>query len=140
MAKRLNDAINVTAAVNPISSSTAVTGIAVDASSYGRARFVFNFGAQTGTASLVANAGVWQASASGGTFAQIAGTSMSAVTSANLGGTVHVIDVPVTPTTPWLKVSGLSIMNSDIIVGAICELYSGVNLPPTSTAYQVAVV
>jgi hypothetical protein len=81
--------------------------------------------------------GVWGASTSGATFSNI--TSMAAVTSGVLSNNVMVIDVPVTPATPWLKVSGGSVLSTAINASAIVELYASVSRPKTSLAQQVVV-
>jgi hypothetical protein len=141
MTTRLNDRINAKNAVAPTLTSGVVTGTKIDATGYGRARFVFTFGSDsTNTGSLMTGAGIWQATTSGGTFSSISSAVLAACTTGVVNNTVHIIDVPVIPTKPWLLVSNLSIMTSNLILAAIVELYRGVSLPPTSTATQIVVV
>jgi hypothetical protein len=139
MTKRLNDFVNVTQALeNSAWAAGTPVGTLINATGYGRARFVFSFGANSGTtAGLSSGLGVWGASTSGATFSNI--TSMAAVTSGVLSNNVMVIDVPVTPATPWLKVSGGSVLSTAINASAIVELYASVSRPKTSLAQQVVV-
>jgi hypothetical protein len=142
MPKRLNDFVDVKVAVAPTSSSGAITGIAIDASSYGRARFVFQFGSGAAEiAALSGNIGIWQAATSGGTYANISGANLSAVTSGVMSGAklAMVIDVPVDADTEWLKVSG-NIISSMLFHSAVVELYDGINRPPTTSAQELVTV
>lgn len=142
MTKRLNDIMNVTQALeNSAWAPGGVAGTKVNATGYGRARFVFSFGANGGTtAALSAGLGVWQASTSGATFAAIANGSLAAVSSGVLSKNVMVIDVPVAPATPWLLVSGGSVLSTAINASAIVELYQSPNRPQTTLAQQVVVL
>ncbi len=141
MTKRLNDMINAAVAVKNMLSSSAVTGVKIDGTGYSRARFVFSFASDgTNTGSLMTGAGIWQAATSGATFTSIGSAKLAACTTGAIDQTVHVIDIPITPTTPWLLVSNLSIMTSNAILGVIVELYQGMNRPPVSTATQVVVL
>jgi hypothetical protein len=142
MPRRLNDRIDVKQAISPASvSAGAPTAIPVDATGFSRARFVFSFGANGNTTgALSSGMGIYQASTSGATFTAITSASMAAVTSGVLGGNNMVVDVPVIPTKPWLKVSGGSILSAAIVMGCIVELYSGINNAPTASAQQVVVV
>lgn len=120
----------------------AIVATKVDATGYSRARFIFNIGNPAGTGSLSTGLGVWAASTSGATFALMSGASAVAVTSGVLsGGTnnIIVIDIPVSPSSPWLQASG-SFLNVTPAHGAIVELYSNVNRPPTQAEQQVVVV
>lgn len=142
MPRRLNDSIDVKQAVaNSAGQVGAFVGTAIPATGFGRARFVFSFGANAGTsAALSSGLGIYQASTSGATFALIAGAILAAVSSGVLSANVMVIDVPTSSGTPWLKVSGGSMLSTAIAHSAIVELYSGVNRPPVSSAQQVVVV
>lgn len=111
----------------------------VDATGYKRARFVFNVGnGEATTASISAGIGIWQAATSGGTFAEISGSSMAAVTSGTLSSTsvTMVVDVPTSSGTPWLQVSGGSMLSTGVPHSAVCELYQGINNPRATPSYQ----
>lgn len=138
--KRLNDYSLETPAIAPAVTSGALTGIAIDATGYSRARFKFHFGANTSTAALSAGAAVWGASTSGATYAQIAATSLAAVSSGVLGSKVMIIDTNVPTATPWLKISGAVITLGTIGVSATAQLYSNFGNPPTHTEQQIVVV
>ena len=142
MARRLNDKIAVKQAVSNSNWAVgAVTGQVVDVTGFGRARFIFSFGANGGTtAALNASAGIWKASTSGATFAEITETRLAAVTSGVLGNDTMVIDVATDPDAPWLRVSGMSVLSTAINANVIVELYAGVNNPPTDNNQQIVVV
>jgi hypothetical protein len=141
MPKRLNDLIDVKQAIANSVTSTAVVGIAVDATGYGRARFVFSLGGSAGIGALSAAAlKIWKANTSGATFTSIASAELAAITSGVVSnGAVAVIDVPTDAANPWLKVSG-SLTSSNLHHNAIVELYSGINRPPVSSANQIVTI
>lgn len=146
MPRRLNDEIVATPAVANSAGSTAaalpIVATKVNGTGFSRARFIFQMGSAGTTASLSAGLGVWQASTSGATFALIAGGSAAAITSGVLSGgagNIVVIDVPIGSATPWLQMSG-SFVSATPTHGAVVELYSGVNRPPTTAENQVVVV
>jgi hypothetical protein len=140
--KRLNDSVDVKLAVAPNTGPVGgLTGIALDLTGYSRARFTFSFGANSGTtAALSSGIGVYQASSSGATFTAIASAALAAVSSGVLGSNVMVIDVPVSPSYPWQKISGGSILSTAISNSCTVEPYSGYANPPSSSAQQVVVV
>jgi hypothetical protein len=116
-----------------------LTGIAIDGTGFNRARFIFNFAANAGTtAALSAGIGVYNAAGSGTTFSLVG--SMAAVTSGVLGSNVMIVDVPVAAASPWMKVSGGSILSTAIAHSATVELYRSVSNPPNQTPQQVVVV
>lgn len=142
MTGRLNDKVDVRNAIAPNTGPTgALTGIAVNATGFSRARFIFSFAANSNTsAALSAGMGIYQASTSGATFTAITSASLAATTSGILGSNTMVIDVPTSAGTPWLKVSGGSVLSAAIANSCVVELYNGVNNPPTQSAQQVVVV
>jgi len=81
--KRLNDLADVKVAVAASAGSVApLVATKIDATGFGRARFIFNVGnGAATTAAISAGIGVWQASTSGATYAEISGSTMAAVTS-----------------------------------------------------------
>ena len=115
----------------------------VDATGYGRARFIFSLGSGLATtASISAGGGVWQASAAGGTFAEVSGTSMAAITSGLISSdtpTIVEIDVPVAPGYPYLKLSSYSVLSTGIPHSVICQLYKGVDRPDATDSVQETV-
>ena len=141
MPRRLNEKIAVKQAVSNSNWAVgAVTGQVVDTTGFGRARFIFSFGANGGTtAALNASAAIWKASTSGATFAEITATRLAAVTSGVLGNDLMVIDTVTDSANPWLRVSGMSILSTAINANVVVELYNGVNLPPTDYTQQIIV-
>lgn len=136
--QRLNDVSLQTPAVAPAVTSGALTGIAIDATGYSRARFVFHFGANDNTAALSA-AGVYASSTSGGTYTAISGAALAAVSSGVLGSKIMVIDTAIPTARPWLKVSGTITLNT-IGVSVSAQLYDNVSNPPTHTEQQIVTV
>ena len=138
--KRINDIADVKVAVAASAGAVLIMAATkIDATGFGRARFVFNVGnGAATTASVQAGIGIWQAATSGGTYAEVSGSSLAAVTSGILSSTsvTWVIDVPTSSGTPWLQVSGGSMLSTGIPHSATCTLYQGINRPPTSPSYQ----
>lgn len=133
------DAVAVSAGAN---AGIPIVGVKIDGTGFSRARFTFKLGAGATTASLVTGLGVWNASTSGATFALITGASAAAITSGLLSGganNIVEIDVPIAAANPWLQLSG-SIGQTGAAHTAQVDLYSGVNLPPTTASQQVVVV
>ena len=117
----------------------ALVGTKVDATGYSRAHFIFNFG---NGAALSAGIGPWQASTSGATYAAIASASLAAVTSGVLSSTSVTleVDVPISAGTPWLLVSGGSLLSTAVPHSCVVELYNGINRPPTASSIEVVTV
>lgn len=141
MTTKLDDRQSPVIAVKNQSTSGALTGTVVDATGCGRVRFVFTFGSNAGGASINASSiGIWQASTSGGTFAAIANAYFAAASSGVISDNVAVLDTIVSPSYPWLKISG-AVANSSIYLNAVAERYGGTELlPPTTGAQQVVTV
>jgi len=121
----------------------ALVGTKVDATGYSRAHFIFNFGnGAATTAALSAGIGPWQASTSGATYAAIASASLAAVTSGVLSSTSVTleVDVPISAGTPWLLVSGGSLLSTAVPHSCVVELYNGINRPPTASSTEVVTV
>lgn len=139
--ERLNDRVDVKQAIANSVSSTTVVGIKIDSTSYGRARFIFSFGGTAGIGAVGAAAiKLWKAATSGATYTSISSAELAAITSGVLSaGAVAVIDVLTDAANPWLLVSG-AVTSSNLHHSAVVELYSGINLPPTSSANQVVTV
>jgi hypothetical protein len=142
MSRRLNDILDEKQAISGSNWGVGViTGQPVDGRGFGRARFNFHFGPNANTsAGISAGGNIWKASTSGATYAAVTATSLAAVTSGVLGGNVMVVDVPVDPSNPWMRVSALSILSTAIIMGATVQLYNGINRPPASPSTQQIVV
>ena len=141
--KRRTDVVDLKVAVaNSAGQAGAITGTKINATGFSRAMFVFQFGANSGTtAALSSNIGIWQASTSGATFASVATAVLSAVTSGVLSNNVMVIDMPISGGTPWLLVSGGSMLSTAIAHSCVVELYNGINRPPvTQTPQQIVVI
>lgn len=137
---RLNDYADVKVAVAATAGSIAtLVATKIDATGFGRARFVFNVGnGAATTAAISAGIGVWQASTSGATYAEISASSLAAVTSGTLSSTsvTMVIDVPTSAGTPWLQISGGSMLSTGVPYSCVCTLYNGINHPPSSPSHQ----
>lgn len=138
---RDNDRQVVKQIVPNASASGAMTSETIDGTGFGRARFIFSFGANSGTtAALSAGIGAWNASTSGATFSAVSGASLAAVSSGVMSKNVMVIDTVISPSSPWLKVSGGSILSTAIAHSVVVELYQGVSNPPTHSEQQIVTV
>jgi hydrogenase maturation factor len=116
-----------------------LTGIAINGTGFNRARFIFNFAANTGTsAALSAGIGVYNAATSGAAYT-LQG-SLAAVTSGVLGSNIMVVDVPVVGAKPWMKVSGGSILSTGINNSCLVELYRAIDNAPAATPQQIVIV
>lgn len=140
--KKMVDVSDISQAVaNSAGAVGAIVGTKVNAAGYSRANFIFSFGANTNTtAALSAGIGVWAAATSGATFTAVPGASLAAVTSGALSNVVMAIDVPVSAGTPWLLISGGSMLSAAIEHSAIVQLYNGVSRPDTDGYQQVVTI
>ena len=144
MAKRLNDQVktlqgytNSAGAVGPW------VGDVITGTGYSRARFIFSFSTGGLTGSLSAGLAVWEAAASGGTYALMTGASLGAKTSGVLSGganNICIIDVPIKESSRWLKVSGGSILSTAVAHSCVVELYDGITRPPTHTHLEMVTI
>jgi len=119
-----------------------IKGIALDVTGYGRARFIFSLNNGTATtASMSAGGGVWQATSSGATFAEVSGTSMAAITSGVISGATPIveIDVPIAPGFPALQLSSFSVLSTGINHSVIVQLYKGIDRPDSTDSVQETV-
>jgi hypothetical protein len=139
--KSLEDYAAVKNAVTPNTgpNDAVITGTKVDASTYRRARFTFNFGVLSGSANLSTGCGIWNASTSGATFTRITGASAAAITSGAISNALVVIDVTVDQDKPWLLVSGMSMISSNCTNSATVMFYNGFRNPPTDNTTQLIV-
>jgi hypothetical protein len=147
MPRRINDQMDVKVAVAASAGiAGAMIGTAIDTATYGRARFVFNFGnGAATTAALSSSIGVWKAGGTAGsatTYSQYASAWLAAVTSGVLSSSKNamVIDVPTDPSSRWMIISGGSMLSTAIPHSCIVELYNGINRPPTTSAQQLVTV
>lgn len=116
-----------------------IKGVEIDASGYGRARFIFSFNNGTATTgSIRAGGGVWHAAATGGTFTERTGTSMAAITSGTLSDATPIveIDVPIAPGYPFLQLSSYSILSTGVEHSVIVQLYRGIDVPDSTDSVQ----
>lgn len=141
MPRRLNDQVVVKPAValSAGGAPQAIVATKIDTTGFSRARFIFFMASAATTGSLQTGLGVWKAATSGSTYSLI--TSAAAVTSGVLSGganNVIVIDVPTDSANPWLQLSG-GTTSTGVVHGAVVELYSGINRPPTQAENQIVV-
>jgi len=137
--KKQSDMTDIRLAVAPNTGPAgALTGIAVDGTGFSRARFIFNFGANAGTVAVSSGIGVWNASTSGATYSLVG--SLAAVTSGALGSNLMVVDVPIAGASPWMKVSGGSILTGPITNSCVVELYNPISRAPSATPSQVVTI
>ena len=135
MTLKLDDRQYLSLALPSVTVSGAITGqVAINATGYGRARFVFTFGTPLASASL-SSMGIWNSSASTA-YVSISSAQLLPMTTASMSNNVAVIDTIVNSAYPWLYISG-AMATSNQTVSATVELYNGTRLnPPTSTLSQ----
>lgn len=142
MPKRLNDQADVRTAVAASSTGGALVGIAIDTSTYSRARFIFTFGGDVATTATVSgNIGIWKCATSDGTYTSIPTAILSQVSSGVVSGASleMVIDLPTQSAYEWLKVSG-NISSTAMCHSAVVELYDCVDRPPTSSLQELVTI
>ena len=132
--EQLDRYIKTVQAIVPIHATTghATTATEVNATGFDRAQFVIYIGAMDAT--CVVEMDVQQATATGGTFADVTSGSLTNVTSA--GATkLYMIDVPVSGSAPYLKLAGTS-GTARCLIAAWCNLYNGSSLYPKNSQFQ----
>ena len=145
--KRSPDRTKVALAVTHHTTSlTILSPTAVTCTGYGRAKFVFTFGAPNADATIDASSiGIWAAAGSNSsavgaqTYAVIPGAFLAAATSGAISHNVHVLDVAIPAAKQFLIVSG-SVNNSDVPLSATVELYQPLNAPPTTPSPAPVIV
>jgi hypothetical protein len=136
--KQIGNIADTKVAANVITSSGGLTGAPkIDATGYGRARFVFNLGIPLTGASF--NAIIFQAATSGATFNSNASAVLAQMTE-GAGSCVAIIDMKVSSATPWLKVSGSGVGNSNWPASVTVDLYQGMNRAASPASVQQIVV
>jgi hypothetical protein len=135
--KRFNDYATTACAIAPLTSSAAMTGLAVNATGAKRARFVFVFG--TGSADAKFDAKIWNAATSGATYTSMASAVLVQVSSGAGLNNCAIIDVLVDQDKPWLKMSG-GVTSSNYPVAAIVDIYRPDRAPLTALTQQVVSV
>ena len=139
MTKKLQDIAMASNAILPVNSSAAITAVnlpLINATGFGRAKFIFNLGVPLSGASF--NASIFNATTSGATMALVAGASLATISAAAASCTA-VIDMAITPTKFWLSVSAAA-ANSNYPVAAVVELYNEVSRVQDTIAQQIVVV
>ncbi len=117
--------------------STRLECSSVNATGWDRATFIFQVGAQSSVdAYLSSGILIWNASTSGATYAAMAGASFGTHITGGASKANYVIDVNVSPSYPWLKVSA-SNCSSTGYYSVICVLRTAASLPPTDLSGQI---
>ena len=142
MAKKAYEIDDIQQAVSASNSLGLIKGNKINGTGYGRARFIFSFNLGTATTgSLSAGGYVYKAATSSGTYSQVSGTSVAAVSAGVMSSATPIIeiDVPIDPTKPWMQLSSFSIVTTGLYHSVIVQLYKGINRPGTSDSVQQTV-
>lgn len=120
--------------------STALAASSINATGYDRATFIFQIGAPSSTTAGLASGNlIWNAATSGAAYAAIAGASFGTDITGGVSSANYVIDVNVSPSYPWLRVSAANFgTTSDYSV--ICVLRTPQSSPPSSLSGQIVTV
>lgn len=122
-------------AVNPCTTSGALTGVKIDATGTDRVAFIFSFGIPLAGAALSSGCGIWKAATSGATFTR-AGASFGELTTGAMSNMTAVLDCKVDRAKPWLLVSGMmNTSNIPLSVIAVLDNYDA--KPPTSLSNTI---
>jgi len=143
-----NGTVKVAVANSTISG--ALVGSEITAGGFGRAKFVFTFGAPLATVSSAkinaSSIGIWAAGISKSlgvetatTYAVIPTAYLAAASSGVMSNNVAVLDVAIPAGKGFLKVSG-SFDSSDVPHSATVELYNPVTAPPTHASPAPVVI
>lgn len=117
--------------------STKLEVSSINATGYDRATFIFGVGTNESVdAFLSSGILVWQASTSGATYAAMAGASFGTHITGGASKANYVIDVDVSPSYPWLRVSA-SNCSSTGFYSVLCVLRTPERMPPTSLSGQI---
>ena len=122
--KKFIDMSNSYVAIAPSATVAALTGIAINATGYGRAQFTFLVAGGAATSGSFA-ASIWQNTSSGANWVSIAGASLTQLVSSAVissGNVIATIDLPTSSAMPWLSVSA-TVANSTLQVAAMVDLY-----------------
>ena len=142
--KLLSDRTNLKPAVSASNWAVGlVTTLPVDATGFGRVRFIFSLGPGGLTGSVSTGALVYCGATSGSILTSMPTAVLTAVTSGANSGQNYMcyIDTKVTDGKPWLQISALSILSTAMIVSVIAELYDGTRkYAPTQGPSQTVVV
>jgi len=142
--KRVSDKTEVKLAVANSTTSGAITGTAIDATGFNRARFMFTFGLPLANGSL-GSLGIWAAAGSNSsvagatTYVSISSAQLVGMSSLAVSNQVAVIDIAIPQGSFWLLASG-TVSTSSIPLNAVVELYEPNKAPPSHAAVQTITV
>lgn len=117
--------------------SGALDPIAINATGWGRAKFIFALG--EGAADAKLDAKVWEASSSGATYTSIASAELVQVSTGAGSNLSAVLEVAVDQSYPWLKVSG-ALTSSTWPHAVVVVLAQPDTMPPTAITQQIVSV
>lgn len=139
--KKFSEFMKAVNAVQPGTTSAALSASSIDATGYQRATFIFQFGTPSNASCWMSSADfVYNAATSGATYTAITGAgpttnlTTGAYSNANL-----IVDVAINRAKPWLKISG-QIMSSLWPVACLAVLSNPDSRPPTAGSAKVVSV
>jgi hypothetical protein len=142
--KRTADRQETKLALANSTTSGALTGTAVDATGFSRAKFVFTFGLPLANGSI-GSLGIWAAAGSNSsvagatTYVSIAAAQLVGMSSLAVSNQVAVIDMAIPQGSVWLLVSG-TVSTSSIPLSGTVALYEPNKAPPSHAAVQTVFV
>ena len=127
----------VVAAVVPTAGAVAsMTATVVDGTGYARVMFIDLTGAAAAGATRTFK--IQSSATSGGSYADVTSAALTGQTAAANASKVHVLDMPVDPAKPFMKVVGA--VGTDTFANATCAvLYNGTYFP-VATSYATELV
>lgn len=127
----------VVAAYPQAITSTKLEVSSINATGFDRASFIFEVGAPTSVDAYISSGIlIWNASTSGAAYTTMAGASFGTHITGGASKANYVIDVDISPSYPWLRVSA-SNCSSTGTYSVVCVLRTPANLPPTALSGQI---
>lgn len=136
---RLSDKIKVVNAVVPTAgAAAAMTATVVNGTGFSRCMFVLSTGAAATGATIAYK--IQSSATSGGSYADVSGAALTNLAAADDASEQFVIDMPVNPAKPFMKVVG-TVGTDTFANSSVAILYRGVDYPIASTyASQLVIV
>jgi hypothetical protein len=142
--EQLSQGLSIAAAINPqtLNNSNATSGTGIDMSKFRRAMAVILVGSVTNGGSLTAK--LQSASTSGGTFTDIANSTITAITTGTQQATIEIRDDEMPSGNRWLRVvltegGSQNVVCAAVILGGEGDWKPASKQDPTSVAQRLVV-
>lgn len=127
----------VNAVVPTVGAVAALTATVVDGTGYKRCQFVLSTGAAAAGATIAFK--IQSSDATGGAYADVTSAAFASITAAAGASKQFVLDMPVDPAKPFMKVVGAVAVDT-FANSCAAVLYRGINYPVATTYATQAVI